>query len=385
MLKIEDYLARLVCQRADLEGAIAPAPLQNNLFTIGAYDNVDHNPSSNTAQGSGFHGTAISLFQIDNSDGIPRPPTEVEIDFETPINLPDFYTHIEPLSANTKGTEVPGFVRSSRLTSTNNPSKDPSSSIKEPSKEQVKENKSRETNADIFVNSLDEELLKEDVSEAIIPSINVLSEDCLQISDQCELNIDENDCVLEVGSLESAHVSCVMYAEDGTKIASILPNTVNTVPDALIQEMEWVDHVRSCMQVDNLTNQSVCWSSYHASKERCPPKKVDVGTILPIFSEKSSEPQMVAHGMTIIRNSTKLLNPNQIPVSVFDLPLFVQAKLIQWRFPNTFGEKLHVVMMGGLHVEMAYYCSLGDILQGSGWTESLAEAGITTSETAELF
>lgn len=32
------------------------------LFTTGAYDNIDHNPSATTAKGS-FHGTGISLFQ----------------------------------------------------------------------------------------------------------------------------------------------------------------------------------------------------------------------------------------------------------------------------------------------------------------------------------
>ena len=41
---------------------MCPAQLRKGLFTIGALDNLDHNPSSTTAKGS-FHGTAISLFQ----------------------------------------------------------------------------------------------------------------------------------------------------------------------------------------------------------------------------------------------------------------------------------------------------------------------------------
>lgn len=37
------------------------------MFTIAAIDNVDHNPSSTTSEGS-FHGTSISLVQIESPD-----------------------------------------------------------------------------------------------------------------------------------------------------------------------------------------------------------------------------------------------------------------------------------------------------------------------------
>ena len=36
-----------------------------------------------------------------------------------------------------------------------------------------------------------------------------------------------------------------------------------------------------------------------------------------------------------------------------DQPLFALAKLIQWKWPEVYGESMHVVMMGGLHIEMA--------------------------------
>ena len=42
---------------------VCPSNLRNNLFTVGALDNTDHNLTSTTAQGS-FHGTAISVFQF---------------------------------------------------------------------------------------------------------------------------------------------------------------------------------------------------------------------------------------------------------------------------------------------------------------------------------
>jgi len=56
------------------------------------------------------------------------------------------------------------------------------------------------------------------------------------------------------------------------------------------------------------------------------------------------------------------LNIGQIPVTIFDQPLFALAKLVQWKWPVTQGELVHVVTLGGLHVEMALWNTLGDLL-----------------------
>ena len=42
-------------------------------------------------------------------------------------------------------------------------------------------------------------------------------------------------------------------------------------------------------------------------------------------------------------------------------------------------------MLGGLHIEKALWTALGDLLDGSGWVESLIESGIATSGTAQSF
>ncbi len=42
-------------------------------------------------------------------------------------------------------------------------------------------------------------------------------------------------------------------------------------------------------------------------------------------------------------------------------------------------------MFGGLHVEMAALKTLGDLLEGSGWTGALVQAGVATSGTADSF
>ena len=63
-----------VCKQFQEDGVIAPACFRKGLFTVGAFDNLDHNPSSSTSTNS-FHGTVISLFQFPTKDepGESRP------------------------------------------------------------------------------------------------------------------------------------------------------------------------------------------------------------------------------------------------------------------------------------------------------------------------
>ena len=107
--------------------------------------------------------------------------------------------------------------------------------------------------------------------------------------------------------------------------------------------------------------------------------------LLPLFYEKSATPAMIKHGMDVERQAIEFLNPGQIPITTFDQPLFALAKFVQWRWPDTHGEKVHVVMLGGLHTEMALWNTLGDVLEGSGWTAALTQADVASSGTADSF
>ena len=42
-------------------------------------------------------------------------------------------------------------------------------------------------------------------------------------------------------------------------------------------------------------------------------------------------------------------------------------------------------MLGGLHIEMALWNVLSDLLDGSGWTGALSEAGVASSGVADSF
>ena len=106
---------------------------------------------------------------------------------------------------------------------------------------------------------------------------------------------------------------------------------------------------------------------------------------MPLFYEKAATPAMIKHGMDVVKKANEFLNPSQIPVIAFDQPLFALAKLVQWKWQETYGEDKFVVMFGGLHMEMALWNTLGDLLESSGWAVALVEAEIASSGLVESF
>ena len=85
---------------------------------------------------------------------------------------------------------------------------------------------------------------------------------------------------------------------------------------------------------------------------------------------------MIRHSMNVVKAAVSILNPNQIPIITCDQPLYALAKQIQWNWPTTYGEKYFFVMFGGLHIEMAAFKILGDLLDSSGWIATLVQAGV---------
>jgi len=71
---------------------------------------------------------------------------------------------------------------------------------------------------------------------------------------------------------------------------------------------------------------------------------------------------MVKYRMECIKQIINFLNLNQTPVMIFDQPLFNLAKYVQWSWPQSLGEQSFVVMLGGLHIEMALWNTIGDFL-----------------------
>ena len=125
------------------------------------------------------------------------------------------------------------------------------------------------------------------------------------------------------------------------------------------------------------------WSSYHAARsdtvgqpERC------IEALLPLSHEKVATPKIIRHGMELAKKTNEHLNPHQAPVLVVNQPLYDFTKKMQWTFPDIFGEDKFVVMLGGLHTEMAFWSTMEDLLRESGWPETLKNAGIVKTEAA---
>ena len=93
---------------------------------------------------------------------------------------------------------------------------------------------------------------------------------------------------------------------------------------------------------------------------------------------------MIKHAMIVAKNAIEHLNSGQIQVITMDQPLYALAKQIQWSW-SEFDEKLYIVMLGGLHIEMAVISMMEKWLDESGWCTALVEAGITTPGKAEAF
>ena len=93
-----------------------------------------------------------------------------------------------------------------------------------------------------------------------------------------------------------------------------------------------------------------------------------ISGLLPLFNEKSSSISMMTHALDVVRDATEFLNHGQIAVITADQLLFAILKSIQWKIP-TYDESKFIVLMGGLHIEMAASNCLSDILADTGWTE----------------
>ena len=129
---------------------------------------------------------------------------------------------------------------------------------------------------------------------------------------------------------------------------------------------------------------SITWVSHHAMQKRSQPFEVSITSLLPLLRDQAHSVATLKHAMKKIRDTVAFLNPGQTPVIAADQPLYALLKQIQWEWPE-YGEDKFVWGGGGGHIEMAALKSLGTLLEDSGWTSAIVEAGLASSGTAESF
>ena len=146
---------------------------------------------------------------------------------------------------------------------------------------------------------------------------------------------------------------------------------------------EWLEKVKTLLSNRQRLLTDISWSAFFASQENPNLKPPAITSLLPLFRDTAHTPAMIKHGMDIIEKITQAVNPGQTPVLTVDQPLYAIAKKIQWKWPDQYGENKFVVLMGGLHIEMAVLKVLGDWLNKSGWTYLISAANVTTEARAE--
>ncbi len=67
VLQLENDMALSMCKQYQANNVVCPSHLRKGAITVGAMDNLDHDPSSSTAHSS-FHGTGISVIQFPTAD-----------------------------------------------------------------------------------------------------------------------------------------------------------------------------------------------------------------------------------------------------------------------------------------------------------------------------
>ena len=113
--RVHDIVTALgnnVCKYYNQIGVVCPPKLVKGIFTVGVFDNINHNPSSNTSSDF-FNGTGISMIQnISASDDVNNNSEyysniQIEHNNRKVDELPDYYTNIEPIGEISKDIHVP--------------------------------------------------------------------------------------------------------------------------------------------------------------------------------------------------------------------------------------------------------------------------------------
>ena len=168
-----------------------------------------------------------------------------------------------------------------------------------------------------------------------------------------------------------------------TRLTSLKRNNFQQHRD---DEYGWMENSRVVLEgTAEDTPQNISWAAYHANKQQQDEHHITPTSLLPLFHESAHTVAMIRHSMNVVKIAVEHLNEGQVPVLVFDQPLYAIAKQIQWKWPAQYSEDKFVIMFGGLHIELAALKTAGDWLQGSGWPQVLEQAGIATAGTADSF
>ena len=142
--------------------------------------------------------------------------------------------------------------------------------------------------------------------------------------------------------------------------------------DSLSSEYEWLTHVRTLLDKADVEKYDfLSWAAFHASLKQPLIQHTTNIALMPLFLDNAHSAAMILHSMNMIEKVVHHLNPQQMPVIAMDQPLYALTKQIQWIQPEHNGEDNCIIMLGGLHIEMAAFNTLGDCTGDESWNSVL--------------
>ena len=150
------------------------------------------------------------------------------------------------------------------------------------------------------------------------------------------------------------------------------------------EKLIWIDELK---KINSEVNSPCSFSSFHSQSILAANLKeanfFSSSILLPLLVESINSPAMVRHCMDVIIKTISYLNPKQKVIITGDQPVYALGKQVQWNYQNRYSTVFW--MMGPLHIEMAFLSTIGDWLEGSGWTELLEKSKINTTGRIESF
>lgn len=165
----------------------------------------------------------------------------------------------------------------------------------------------------------------------------------------------------------------------------VLRSEASLSNESIYNEEDWLSNAQELIEKEKLEpNDFVSWAAFRASQSSLSSYQPAIISLLPMFVENAHSFATIAHSMSVIKSAVRHVNPSQAPVIALDQPLFAIAKEIQWKLAD-YNEDQFVLMLGGLHIEMASFKMIGKWMTGSGWTDVLCNAGVATQGVSESF
>ena len=135
---------------------------------------------------------------------------------------------------------------------------------------------------------------------------------------------------------------------------SVQPTNFNATDEGTKAEWKWLEVVKENLKKSPLQKSDwITWFAYHSNMQTAVIPPAAINALLPLFLDSALSVAMIKHSMEMVKTTVQYLNPGQTPILSADQPLYALAKQIQWAWPNDFGEDHFVLMLGGLHIEMA--------------------------------